>query len=534
MQHGIRLPVGPHPNWELDNCSPKARSLLYRRRFTKVDYVFALKQILCVARQKWLSTAFPKFSTKARGNKAPEVVPPPHTIKAHGRYDLTIGPHVFSNTAFYEVHYLVRSPNPTPPSAPPHSSQPALASTSFSGAQNTSYSQLSTTSIAVSALTGQGTPSAGVGHVAVVTPDLVSQVNIASMSNPTLKNLLHLASSGRATPDQLKTLGLLIQSLGAIQQPERIPDSQSSTLTLQSPAASIPEREFDIVIEFQEKSSDRWVIPRGPVVCERSPADFYNPSDVTLSMVLPFVRPSLSDSGASSTDVSQLAQPYVVTFRLSKVAPMLWKTLWAWSGGDQDKSKTTLDEIARSNMERRQFLQYRLPDGPLFQQIQAGVAPPYSTRTIVPSGGNTTRTRRRQSSRKGGEQVVRTQVVETGAVSKRKQQVSPKVMTPLPIACRACGQTDVPLMMGGRYCRICIEAGRAVDDIPQVTIGGRGPRIKEVSVIPVLSERPSASPKESKTPTAYPTVGGTGSATVASPYIVPNQASLAAEPGGAR
>ena len=49
---------------------------------------------------------FPKFSTRARGTKVAEVVPPPHTIKAHGKYDLTIGPHVFSNTAIYEVHYL--------------------------------------------------------------------------------------------------------------------------------------------------------------------------------------------------------------------------------------------------------------------------------------------------------------------------------------------------------------------------------------------------------------------------------------------
>ena len=49
---------------------------------------------------------FPKFSTRARGTKVAEVIPPPHTIKAHGKYDFTIGPHVFPNTAVYEVHYL--------------------------------------------------------------------------------------------------------------------------------------------------------------------------------------------------------------------------------------------------------------------------------------------------------------------------------------------------------------------------------------------------------------------------------------------
>jgi hypothetical protein len=52
---------------------------------------------------------------------------------------------------------------------------------------------------------------------------------------------------------------------------------------------------------------------------------------------------------------------------------------------------------------------------------------------------------------------------------KKRRQTQPKATPSLPkIACFACGQTDVPLIMGGRYCRPCVEAGCAIDDIPQV------------------------------------------------------------------
>lgn len=59
-----------------------------------------------IARSKWVTTMFPKFSVKTRSGKTPEVTPPPHTTKAHGKYDLHVGPHVYHDTAIYEVHYL--------------------------------------------------------------------------------------------------------------------------------------------------------------------------------------------------------------------------------------------------------------------------------------------------------------------------------------------------------------------------------------------------------------------------------------------
>ena len=76
------------------------------------------------ARNKWIASAFPKFSSKARGGKAVENMPPPHTIKAHGKYDLHIGPHVFSNTALFEAHYL-------PPTGPDNSQEAQCMSLAF-------------------------------------------------------------------------------------------------------------------------------------------------------------------------------------------------------------------------------------------------------------------------------------------------------------------------------------------------------------------------------------------------------------------
>ncbi len=66
---------------------------------------------------------------------------------------------------------------------------------------------------------------------------------------------------------------------------------------------------------------------------------------------------------------------------------------------------------------------------------------------------------------------------------RKQSKAKAPTQTPVVIACRACGQRDVPLMMGGRkyqphtlfstpdyccagFCRICIETGKAVDQIP--------------------------------------------------------------------
>lgn len=74
--------------------------------------------------------------------------------------------------------------------------------------------------------------------------------------------------------------------------------------------------------------------------------------------------------------------------------------------------------------------------------------------------------------------------------TKRRKSNAANLQTPtttIQIACHSCGQTDVPLMMGGRkslklilqgfdwplrpgYCRPCIDSGKAKADIPSATV----------------------------------------------------------------
>src|SRR5882757_7747807 len=177
------------------------------------------------ARDRWLFRTFPKFSSKARGNKTPDVVPPPHTIQTRGKCDLAIGPHIFTDTTIYEVHYLSQGPVPSSNTA----SNPVWqTNVSLAGPQP--YNQSSVTSQSSTPSAPSTTPDiadpqnvatpliSSLADVTSITPVLINRVNTAASANPILSNLLQLAAAGHASPDQLKTLGLLIQSLANMEE----------------------------------------------------------------------------------------------------------------------------------------------------------------------------------------------------------------------------------------------------------------------------------------------------------------------------
>lgn len=130
------------------------------------------------------------------------------------------------------------------------------------------------------------------------------------------------------------------------------------------------------------------------------------------------------------------------------------------------------------------------------------VAPLGPTKSIKPAQSDGSRVRRRPSTRKPPPEKPPavekptpekpTPAIETAEATpsppKRKRSIKQKTVNPLPpIACHYCGQTDVPLMMGGRtylysiaiyavtdwpmigYCRPCIDQGKPVSDIPPAT-----------------------------------------------------------------
>ncbi len=93
----------------------------------------------------------------------------------------------------------------------------------------------------------------------IITPSLISQVNAAAAADPIFSNLLQLAAAKTATEDQLQTLGLLIQSLAAIDHAKKIAAAASlpvsSVLPVnynQPPPVQTPSKPFDLVIEFRE------------------------------------------------------------------------------------------------------------------------------------------------------------------------------------------------------------------------------------------------------------------------------------------
>lgn len=293
---------------------------------------------LFIARNRWLSSAFPKFSAKARGGKLPEVVPPPHSIKAHGRFDVRIGPHIFPETTFYEVYYLpdtAAGPEPTSVQTPTFHVYRAQALQQANASPSTAQ-------VAVSALSSTPEVRKDLSDSSV-TPELVSQVNAAAATDPIFKDLLHLAACDKASLEQKKTLADLIRSMGAAskqpqpaasQSPQAGTPAHGSVSTPRSAAPLRQVRDFDVVIEFQEKPSDRWIVPRDSAVCERS--DAHPLSDILLSTAIPTPEHTQADApeGADNPCTHQ-----VVSMCISNVSLGLWELLYRWVGGEEGIAK---------------------------------------------------------------------------------------------------------------------------------------------------------------------------------------------------
>ncbi|KZT74997.1 hypothetical protein DAEQUDRAFT_16849 [Daedalea quercina L-15889] len=450
----LTLPVGAYPRWEQENGS-EASDDDEPQELRSIPESLVVFQSLRQSRNKWLSSAFPKFSAKARGGKPPEVVPPPHSIKAHGKFDVRIGPHIFSDTTFYEVYYL---PDTATGTGPPSGQAPTFYAYQTHETHQANI-PFSTAQVAATALAGSSDVRRDLSDASVtVTPDLVAQVSAAATTNPALKDLLHLAAVGKATAEQQKTLANLIRSMGtAPKQPESVlrkPSGSEASGSLGSAEAPHPihpprqVREFDIVIEFQEKPSDRWIVPRGPTACER--VDTHSSSDVLLSIAL---RPTASPHLDPSEQTTAYGASEVVSLRISEVSQSLWELLLRWSGGEDGiaRSRDVLKDIAARGPPRT-YLQYQLPDGPLLEQLKNTVPPRYNMKPVMPSNADSTRSRRKPPRKRRGASPHKAQAAETPNTSTAhdKHKAKPRVTEPpVPIACWSCGRADVPLLNFG-------------------------------------------------------------------------------------
>jgi hypothetical protein len=249
-----------------------------------------------------------------------------------GRCALEIGPHIFTETTMFEVHYhpiLVHTaPGPT------YVQQPGAVSAP-QGSSTTPLLSSSTNS-----------PS--------IPPTLINQVNAAALSNPTLANLLQLAASGNASMDQLRNLGVTIQQLASSSGVNLDASSMQSaqaqnTATAVANGAALPiqpvyqTKDFDIVIEFRECPTDRWIFPRGLASGNFTPmpGSMGSYGEITLSTRVPFERRTkvVLESQPDGQVRSRTPEPQeVVTFIFTGAGAPVWDSILRWIGSE-DKSK---------------------------------------------------------------------------------------------------------------------------------------------------------------------------------------------------
>ncbi|KAK7064053.1 SWR1 complex subunit swc3 [Favolaschia claudopus] len=459
----MELPTGHQPGWELDVSDDETAP-------ASTSESCVVLQSLRQSRDQWMYRAFPKFSGRVRGK--PDPVPPPHTIHFRGRCDIEIGPHTFPETSFYEVQYL-----------PPASVAPSFIQSPWQSQYSTAQPNAHPTAPLLSSL----------ASTTSISPELIGRVNAAAASNPTLANLLHLAAAGKGSAEQLQTLGLLIQSLAAPYNPEASSSSAPAPLPQSSPQSQIPTpsttpvKEFDLVFQYHESSQERWTLPRGPVICEkvadpRAPGLMY---DIALTLAL--AVPSKAPSSSGEMINLQTPSPQVVTMRLKRPPPAIWEAIWKWVGGEEKihENRKILDNLKKES--QRVYLAHQIPESSLLTQLRNATASSHAMKSIKPNAVPPPRPKRKapqhkpaqQSGNKtpasGSAQSVATTVASSASAltssrtitgpppQKRMKFPNPKPVAPLPeIRCVSCQQKDVPLILGGRFCRPCVDTGKAV------------------------------------------------------------------------
>lgn len=231
---------------------------------------------------------------------------------------------------------------------------------------------------------------------------------MAAQTNPTLANLIAVAASGSATAEQLHSLGVTLQSLAGsndtvistscstdtlppkagVAVPSPLPTSPNKTslgtmqpenppvLSLrpsQTPIGStpyqtsssvqLPAKESDVLIEFYENSTDRWILPKELVVYEKLTRwDGVNSfADIIFSTIFPFEHVISQITSSNSLDKDHcpptLDVIHPITLRFFNVPISIWN-LFASAAADEDRTKrvrTAIDAMVRIAVYRPYF-----------------------------------------------------------------------------------------------------------------------------------------------------------------------------------
>ncbi|KAF5388463.1 hypothetical protein D9757_004623 [Collybiopsis confluens] len=440
-----------------------------------------LSDSLAQSRTRWLTSVLPKFQPTQRKN--PKHDPAPYTLHHRGCCQLHIGPHIFPNTTLYEARY-----RPTP------------------------------------SVLGALEPT-------MATPSFIAQINAAAASNPTLANLLQLVTNGQADQTQRQILSYTLKSLA--ESPTSASQyAQLNAQTQSTPSPYAPTKTFDLLVEFQESPSERFLLPRGTTACERVEGE--NDFKIVVTSCAPLQSKDLS--------LSTENDPSLFRMTLHDASEPVWDSLTRWAGGEEKIKENVkiLNKMARKKV-RARLPTPRTPVRSPFEKLS------YSMKSIKPAmtlPNKLKRTRKAApkaaatpdtphfsaatptaslKSAKWKQSVTETDdnlsaamdlaAAITGAANSvhysppstapsrsppassapprpgtpnalplpftfhpppkkhRKKSMAPAAKLRPPTAeimCRSCQAKDVPLMLGGRFCRACIDAGRGNADIPQI------------------------------------------------------------------
>jgi len=176
---------------------------------------------------------------------------------------------------------------------------------------------------------------------------------------------------------------------------------------------------------------------------------------------------------------------------------------WAGAQEKMDITRKAFERLLGKEPERV-YLAHQLPEGALLSQIQNSAMPPYTLKSIRPTQGDTIKPKRvrkpaapKPAAAKPTTDAPAFSVGPPPPKKKRQGKVAPILPK---IACVACGQTDVPLIMGGRYCRQC--AGPDPPTYPGAPQNGgtfmhkfwAGPNSGQLTPQPIINPQPLVNP----------------------------------------
>jgi len=125
------------------------------------------------------------------------------------------------------------------------------------------------------------------------------------------------------------------------------------------------------------------------------------------------------------------------------------------------------EHLQTLNGPEKVYLGYQLLPGSLLSQLQAVSTNIYQTKLIKPGQYSSRSSKKRSTVRKESETASKQDERTPAGKQRRRNQITKS--TPTQILCQACGNSNVPLIQGGRYCRPCVDSGKTNDNASQTT-----------------------------------------------------------------